>query len=54
MKVQHVLIKIRNQETYFDEEAYPHYEVGWKKGEEFTLWNGNPIDANEIEAYEIL
>lgn len=48
----HVLIRIKGQETYFDENAYPHYEIGWKKGDTFHIWNGLQCREEDVEHWE--
>ena len=51
-EVMHVLIKMKDQETYFGGQSYPHYEIGWKHGDLFTLWNGLKKKEDEIEEWE--
>lgn len=48
----HVLIKLKEQETYFDGGAYPHYEIGWKKGDTFHIWNGLQCREEDIDEWE--
>ena len=48
----HILIKLKDQDAYFDSEPYPHYEIGWKKGNRFYGWNRKEYDQNEIETWE--
>lgn len=48
----HVLIRMKDQETYFGDKSYPHYEIGWKKGEKFHLWNGLVKTEGEIDEWE--
>ena len=31
-EIIHVIMKMKDQETYFDGDPYPHYEIGWKQG----------------------
>lgn len=48
----HVIIKIRDRETYFDGQSFPHYEVGWKKDDEFHTWSGTQLTPEDIEAWK--
>lgn len=51
-EILHVLMKINDQETFFDGKSYPHYEIGWKKGNVFHSWNGLKRNEDEIEEWE--
>lgn len=48
----HVLIRLKDQETYFAGKPYPHYEIGWKHGDQFTLWNGYKKTEEDVEEWE--
>lgn len=52
MKAIHVLIQMKGQDTDFDGETYPHYEIGWKKGNSFHLWNGLVKTEDDIDHWE--
>lgn len=54
MNIIHVLIKLIHQETYFEGESYPHYEIGWKKGEEFHSWSGKVILPEEVDCWKAI
>lgn len=48
----HVLIRLKEQESYFDGKSYPHYEVGWKKGDTFYHWNHLQCKEEDVEEWE--
>lgn len=51
-EVLHVLMKLKEQDTYFDNKTYPHYEIGWKKGDTFHFWNGLKCREEDLEEWE--
>lgn len=50
-KILHVVMKLKNQETYFKGVTYPHYEIGWKDGETFHMWNGLQCKVEDVEKW---
>lgn len=52
MNIIHIIMKVKDQETYFDDISYPHFEVGWKKEDEFHSWNGKKFSKDEIESWK--
>lgn len=50
----HVLIKIKTQESFFGEKTYPHYEIGWKTGEDFYLWKDRKCEKENVEWWKEL
>lgn len=47
-----VLIRIKGQESYFDGDSFPYYEVGWKKGNNFYKANHSQCKDDEVEEWE--
>lgn len=48
----HVIIQIKDQETFFKGKSFPHYEVGWKLGSVFTTWSGKVLDNSQIQYWK--
>lgn len=54
METMHVIMKMRDQELPFEGKCYPHWEVGWKKGDTFYLWNGLECKETDVEVWKVL
>lgn len=49
----HVLMRMKGQDTDFEGEVYPHYEIGWKKGNIFHVFiTGLKKTEDEVEEWE--